>query len=75
MSSATLKACRLMPRLLSIVGSMSDYRSKDHKFEFQLGHMTSKEIEYKIISSYSSGRAVLSYWQKYVHKVLVHIEY
>ena len=50
-------------------GSVTDSRSKGHKFKFQLGHITFVEINHHIISlAFHSRRAVAIYWQKYVHK-------
>ena len=38
--------------LHSMVGSMSDCRSRDRKFESQLGHITSMETDHEIISMF-----------------------
>ena len=66
--------------LLSTVGSASNCRSMDGKFDSQLSHVTFMEINHEIIPCQSapsadSRRVVVSYLQKYVHKVLVnHLE-
>ena len=39
-----------MVRLHSTVGSVSDRKSKPHKFESQLGHITFVDIDHEIIS-------------------------
>ena len=53
----------------SVGGSASDCRSRDRRFESQLEHTTSLEIDHEIIStvipsipSAVSRRAVVSYW-------------
>ena len=62
--------------LHSSVGRASDIRSRDRKFEYQLGCIILMEIDHEIISSHSptsadSRRVAVSYWQKYVHKYLL----
>ena len=59
--------------LSNTVGGASDCRPRGRKFESQLGHIPTMEIDHAIIStviptpSADSRRAVVTYWQKYVH--------
>ena len=48
----------------------SECRSRGRKFEFQLAMVIDHEIISTVnnLPSGSSRRAVVSYWQKYVHK-------
>ena len=50
--------------LHSPVRSTSDSKSRGHKFESQLIHITSMEID----PLAESRRAIVINWQKYVHK-------
>ena len=58
------------------VGSTSDCRSRVRKFESQLSYIIFEEIDHEIISAVIFPilliqEGVVSYWRKYVHKVLV----
>lgn len=53
--------------LHSTVGSMSDSRSRNHKFETQSGPMNTMETDHSV----DSIRALVSYWPIYLLLVLV----
>ena len=57
----------VIARLHSAVRSMSDGRFRDGKFQSQLSHINFLEI----LEIISRRRVVVSYWQKYVHNILV----